>query len=323
MSGPCRLDADAAEEPLAATAPERVAAWLLVEHAGPWGRELPQDATAMPEAERAVLTDLQRRVAGLKVIFTRRSGLGGRTTAVAVARPVGPTTAPELPAPWSEWPSRVGWRLDGSVRLHDVLGLLEAGPSSDRAAVLDPLRSDDVCPRWLVCTHGTRDACCARWGRGLLPELERAGEAFRESSHLGGHRFAPVVLDLVSGIMLGRVEEGQLLDDLHRGRQGQVPSLQRWRGRTTLSRFEQAAELHARSTLGLAHDSDIVAVRTDHSSGAGPEAVARVRVELRRGSALTVLARWSEPREVFGSCTDDVRTAFRSVLVEPAAIGDA
>jgi hypothetical protein len=272
----------------------------------------------MSDDDRASLAELQRGVPGLKVVFTRRSGLGPRTTSIAIARPEGPSTAPELPAPWRSWPNRVGWRLEGSVRLQDVLAALSEGPTTVRAADLEALRSDELCPRWLVCTHGTRDACCARWGRALLPELERAGEPYRESSHLGGHRFAPVVLDLVTGVMLGRLEEGELLDDVERGRHGQVPKLQRWRGRTTLTRFEQGAELYVRSTMGLQHEADIVAVRTERTVGEGSDTVAHVHVALQDGRASTVQARWSSPRQVFGSCGDEARTAFRSVLVEQA-----
>jgi hypothetical protein len=64
-----------------------------------------------------------------------------------------------------------------------------------------------------VCTHGARDACCGKFGFPLYRELCRlaeragAGGAVRiwRSSHLGGHRFAPTLLDLPSGRMFGRV----------------------------------------------------------------------------------------------------------------------
>lgn len=60
----------------------------------------------------------------------------------------------------------------------------------------------------LICTHGRRDACCSKFGGEILKELEAANgkdlQVF-ESSHLGGHRFAPVMLHLPSGHMLGRL----------------------------------------------------------------------------------------------------------------------
>jgi hypothetical protein len=58
----------------------------------------------------------------------------------------------------------------------------------------------------LVCTHGTRDRCCATFGYPVYSRLRRA---FRQDaagasrawrvSHIGGHRFAPTLLDLPSG----------------------------------------------------------------------------------------------------------------------------
>jgi hypothetical protein len=57
----------------------------------------------------------------------------------------------------------------------------------------------------LVCTHGTVDACCARFGFPLYRQLnaaaKRSGEPVRvwRSTHFGGHRFAPTVLDFPEG----------------------------------------------------------------------------------------------------------------------------
>lgn len=54
----------------------------------------------------------------------------------------------------------------------------------------------------LVCTHGSIDACCARFGYPLYKQLrdiaEQTSGAVRvwRSTHFGGHRFAPTVLDL-------------------------------------------------------------------------------------------------------------------------------
>lgn len=57
----------------------------------------------------------------------------------------------------------------------------------------------------LVCTHGTVDACCARFGFPLYRQLnnaaKRSGEPVRvwRSTHFGGHRFAPTVMDFPEG----------------------------------------------------------------------------------------------------------------------------
>lgn len=59
---------------------------------------------------------------------------------------------------------------------------------------------------YFVCTHGTRDLCCAKHGHRtwtVLNELS-SGRAW-QCSHLGGHRFAPNVLVLPQGRLYGRV----------------------------------------------------------------------------------------------------------------------
>jgi hypothetical protein len=57
----------------------------------------------------------------------------------------------------------------------------------------------------LVCTHGTVDACCAVFGYPLYRDLRRIAKAAGgecrvwRSTHFGGHRFAPTVLDFPEG----------------------------------------------------------------------------------------------------------------------------
>ena len=92
-------------------------------------------------------------------------------------------------------------------------------------------------PIVLVCTHGRRDACCARLGLPLFDALapHLPPERLWQSSHLGGHRFAPNVLVLPHGIQLGRIpleraaEVAELLED------GRIP-LDLYRGRTIYRR---------------------------------------------------------------------------------------
>ncbi|MBE9079292.1 sucrase ferredoxin [Romeria aff. gracilis LEGE 07310] len=65
----------------------------------------------------------------------------------------------------------------------------------------------------LVCTHGQRDRCCARYGRPFYRQAVKAVEnagltddvRVWQVSHIGGHRFAPTVLDLPQGRCYGRL----------------------------------------------------------------------------------------------------------------------
>jgi len=85
----------------------------------------------------------------------------------------------------------------------------------------------------LVCTNGRRDQCCAVAGRALLDH-----HATWECTHLGGHRFAPVVLRLRDGYLFGRVTP-EILEDIARG---ETP-LAHARGRTWLPPGDQAAQI--------------------------------------------------------------------------------
>jgi hypothetical protein len=59
---------------------------------------------------------------------------------------------------------------------------------------------------YFVCTNGQRDVCCARFGLPTHAALATAvGERAWQTTHVGGHRFAPNVLALPQGALYGRV----------------------------------------------------------------------------------------------------------------------
>lgn len=59
----------------------------------------------------------------------------------------------------------------------------------------------------LICTHGSDDKCCAKYGNRfyfylqykLIPNLGLENIRLWRSSHFGGHRFAPTMIDLPEG----------------------------------------------------------------------------------------------------------------------------
>ncbi|WP_392530433.1 sucrase ferredoxin [Nostoc sp. C117] len=62
----------------------------------------------------------------------------------------------------------------------------------------------------LVCTHGSHDKCCARYGApfyfkvtATTADLNLENVRIWKSSHFGGHRFAPTVIDLPEGRYYG------------------------------------------------------------------------------------------------------------------------
>lgn len=98
----------------------------------------------------------------------------------------------------------------------------------------------------LVCTHGTIDVACARFGYPLYQHLrnEYAGELLRvwRVSHFGGHVFAPTLMEMPSGHYWAYVGEEQA-DQIITG-DGDVADLRgHYRGWAGIPHgFAQAAE---------------------------------------------------------------------------------
>src|SRR5690606_21759769 len=105
-------------------------------------------------------------------------------------------------------------------------------------------------PLFLACTHGKRDACCAAKGAELFKVMTRLrpGRAL-QCSHLGGHRFAPVLLSLPDGLCYGRVEAREVPAFIEARELGRIFDLRRLRGRMSYGGAAQAAEVFLRTAL--------------------------------------------------------------------------
>ena len=103
----------------------------------------------------------------------------------------------------------------------------------------------------LVCTHGSRDTCCGTLGVPIYKALRQDYAAASDgrlrvwrTSHTGGHRFAPTLIDFPDGHYWGRVEPAML--DLLVHRSGPVAQLREYyRGWSALSHLEQVVEREA------------------------------------------------------------------------------
>jgi hypothetical protein len=78
---------------------------------------------------------------------------------------------------------------------------------------LDNWRVESPTREILVCTHGSHDKCCAKYGIPFyrkavtgLNELSLDRVRIWQSSHFSGHRFAPTVLDFPEGRYYGRLD---------------------------------------------------------------------------------------------------------------------
>ena len=92
---------------------------------------------------------------------------------------------------------------------------------------------------FLVCTHGLRSTCCARFGGPLAQALaaRHPGQVW-ESTHVGGHRFAANLVILPHGLYYGPVgleaaaaaisayQRGTVTPGRYRGRAGQPKPIQ-------------------------------------------------------------------------------------------------
>jgi hypothetical protein len=181
----------------------------------------------------------------------------------------------------------------GRVAVTQTRGLPSATTLADAIAALS---RGELLAGWsyepwliLVCTHARRDACCARLGRPLVDDLLAVTDKTRiwETTHLGGHRFAPTCLALPSQVIYGRVTSDRVAELAGAiARNETVPDLMR--GRTTYAPALQAAEVVARSGLGVRDDtlelleSRVDGDRTVTSWRSGPTSI-DVTIEKRLG----------------------------------------
>ena len=118
-------------------------------------------------------------------------------------------------------------------------------------------------PQYFVCTNGQRDLCCARYGLPVYARLrELAGGRVWQTTHVGGHRFAPNVLALPQGALYGRVFADEVDAFFTTVEAGEL-ALPHLRGRAALPPAAQVAETlidGARTLCGI--DGDRVIFET-------------------------------------------------------------
>ncbi|NUT93694.1 MAG: sucrase ferredoxin, partial [Saccharothrix sp.] len=116
-------------------------------------------------------------------------------------------------------------------------------------------------PLFLVCTHGTKDMCCAVLGRPLAGVLgENHPDRAWEVSHLGGDRWAGNLLVVPDGFLHGQLDPGEAALVAKSALVGQVVAEQ-LRGRTSApSPWAQYAEIAVRKAFGLRGVDSVLAV---------------------------------------------------------------
>jgi hypothetical protein len=241
----CAESSSAAGEALGATA-SRIEDWLLVEHGGYWPYD-PLDATVFAGALREHLLGQLARLRNPRLLLVKRSGRFRRERVKVVYG-----STPER--------GRRFYTLE-LARHRELIDLDFAGALRDGAAPFgEPLEH----PLLLVCTHGKRDRCCARYGQMLCQALHDSAHSswVWQSSHLGGDRFAGNLVCLPEGLYFGRVGRSQLDAVLSEYVAGRI-ELEHYRGRSCYPFPVQAAELQVRRETGLLgfHDLRLLTFR--------------------------------------------------------------
>lgn len=162
----------------------------------------------------------------------------------------------------------------------------------------------------LVCTHGHRDVCCARLGRPIaaLLDAQLPGQVW-ESTHVGGHRFAPTIVALPDGSYHGAVTVTDVPALAKAVTSGRV-LLPRLRGRAGLPAAVQAADLFLRQQTGQSVLDAITVVAVT------PGSCGEVHVELQDGAqrwCVRVTSRL-DSRQRLTSCLDSGTGATPAVF---------
>ena len=219
---------------LGASAPAATRGWLLIEHAGPWPAfGYPSDLPAgLARAAERLLGDGVRPQLIRRTDRVGRRGDGLRAVFLAGGDAAG-----------SSWIERVdpGLLTDrhSRSRLNSATFRAAQAPGLGRAAG----------PLILVCTHGRREVCCARFGRPVAVALAaRFGPLVWETTHVGGDEFAANLVLLPEGAYFGRLDPRQAVIVAERALAGEL-ELDAYRGTAGRSAGTQAAESQLRHSL--------------------------------------------------------------------------
>jgi hypothetical protein len=207
-------------EPMAGSAPHALL-WVLIEQPGPWGR----DALIKSHLPEAIGSQLTAAADGLPV----RLGLMRATGSHADLGRADHTVLVASTNPSAPWLAKRHVPDVATLTAFDFKLALDATqppPGLPGEPVETPERV------MLVCTNSRRDRCCATFGRPLSAALAAMAPVavvpteVWETSHLGGHRFAPTYVSLPDGYLFGGADAVFATTEASRGRSSLPPAAQ-------------------------------------------------------------------------------------------------
>ena len=214
-------------------------AWLLLEYAQPWGAKAFSES-ALPEAVKIHLSGVLKSVPRSRVLLIKqtRKVKGPLSLFVVQSR-----------ESLSSILKYEFFKYEQLLDL-DLASALAGGSPSGTTPWESPL--------FLVCTHGKRDKCCAKFGLPIYKTIQMlVGESsVWQCSHVGGDRFAANVVCFPDGIFYGHVTEetaNLIVKECYERR----IVLTNFRGRSCYAYPVQAAEFFARRETGFRGIGDL------------------------------------------------------------------
>lgn len=278
-------------------------AYLGVEIAPPWRRDA-SESKHFPEGLRDAIEE-----AGQARIIGKFTGLmpdpehsrRGHTRVLLAKKPEGPFAAYE--------------KLEYVLPDAEVSTFAKVLAKPEELSRFEVYQEDTSSVRdLLVCTHGSRDVCCGKFGYPIYEVLRhRYAEPGKlrvwRTSHIGGHRFAPTILDLPEGRYWGYLEP-EALETLAK-RNAPVSELRRfyrgWAGLATRCEQMVEGEIFAREgwgwieylkegrVLAVDGEEDRAEVRIEYQSPGGEIFGAYEATVEQSGSVMTLGSSGTDP----------------------------
>lgn len=221
-----------AGDPLLGTATQGQV-WLLLEVREPWRAKALTD-NDLPAQVQRYLAEQLAAIPGSRLLFIKQQNPAQDKLRFFIVR--SKEAAPAL------------YEFELAA-YEELLALDLATVAAGDGSTSDHKRAE---PLFLVCTNGTRDKCCAKFGVPLFNSLlETQAESAWQSTHIGGHRYAPNVLFLPHSVNYGTLTPAEIGPAVEAYLNGQIYDLDRYRGRTYYAPHVQAADYFLRRELNF------------------------------------------------------------------------
>ncbi len=206
--------------------------WFLIEYPGAWEAKAFEESE-IPEEVKSYLSGITVEGKRVRILLIRQDRMRSQP---GISFFVGHASVNE--------PKLFEYKFDDYA---DILDLDLSRLSSDDQVDHANLRED---PLYLVCTNGRRDKCCALYGPNVYQALvEEVGESVWQSSHIGGHNQAPILLFFPHGVNYGRMSPDEARTLVQEYQNGRI-ILRHYRGRVGYEHHIQAAEHFWREQTG-------------------------------------------------------------------------